>query len=353
MSNTWPPQQEPPQTGWPQQEPPQAGWPQAGWPQSWYPPQPAPYDEPGCGYGPGYGTGYGPGYGTGYGAGYGAPGPSSAGRPGGWPPPQGDPWSQWGREPPQEMYQPGRPPPNLLPTPQAPYGAPDPYGTQDPYWAQGPYGPYGPYGTHPTRRPRSFNWFVPVVVLMVFAILVAAGGAYALVRYGPATTNPPATAQGTASRTPSIPAGFHAYTSVSVGVQFYVPNGWTTKDDVTQAGVHDLQAVGPYGMPGLVVASATSGEREEDVANRVLVAPSDSKTVDKKEGPTYVVFAGANWVRVAGDITAAGMRLHAAALAATHGDHLYVIEFVATTSNFGAADARYFQVVTRSFQFLS
>jgi hypothetical protein len=346
MSNTWPPQQEPPQTGWPQQEPPQAGWPQAGWQQSWYPPQPAPYDEPGYGYGAGYGTGYGPGYG--------APGPSSAGRPGGWPP-QGDPWSQWGREPPQEMYQPGRPPPNLLPTPQAPYGAPDPYGTQDPYRAQGPYGPYGPngpYDTHPTHRPRSFNWFVPVVVLMVFAILVAAGGAYALARYGPATTNQPATAQGAASRTPSIPSGFHAYTSVSVGVQFDVPDGWITKD-IVQAGAHEVQAFNPLGMPGLVVVTAPGGEREEDVANRVLAAPSDSKTVDNKEGPKYVVFAGANWVRVAGDITVTGMRLHGAVLAVTHGDHLYVLEFLATTSNFAAADARYFQVVTRSFQFLS
>src|SRR5260221_12021629 len=94
MSYNWPPQQEPP----PQHEPPS----QAGWPQSWYPPQPPSYDRPGYGYGPR----------SGYGSGYGAPGPSSAGRPSGWPPPQpGDPWSQWGRGTPQEMYQPGRPAP--------------------------------------------------------------------------------------------------------------------------------------------------------------------------------------------------------------------------------------------------
>jgi len=343
MSNTWPPQQEPPpQAGWPQQEPPQAGWPQAGWPQSWYPPQPPPYDEPGYGYGAGYGTGYG--------AGYGAPGPSSVGWPGGWPPPQGDPWSQWGREPPQEMYQPGRPPPNLLPTPQAPYGAPDPYGMQDPYWAQGPY---GQYGNHPMPRPRSFNWFVPVVVLMVFAILVAAGGAYALARYGPATTNPPATAQGTASQTPGIPAGFHAYTNTTIGVRFNMPDGWTTKDDAAQASGHGMHAVSPDNMAVLSAASLTGGGGDVRMANLLLVAPSDSGAVDNKEGPMHVTFASANWVRVAGDITVTGTRLHLAVLAVTHGEHMYVIEFGTAPSSFAAADTRYFQVVTRSFQFLS
>ena len=142
------------------------------------------------------------------------------------------------------MYQPGRPPPPLLPTPQAPYGAPDPYSTQDPYWAQGPY---GQYGNHPTPRPRSFNWFVPVVVLMVFAILVAAGGAYALARCVPATTNLPATAQGAASRTPGIPAGFHAYTNATIGVRFNMPDGWTTKDDAAlgQVGHQLYQAILP------------------------------------------------------------------------------------------------------------
>lgn len=343
MSNTWPPQEPPSQAGWPPQEPPQAGW-----PQSWYPPQPPPYDEAGYGYGAGYSPRYG--------AGYGAPGPSSAGRPGGWPPQQGDPWSQWGREPPQEMYQPGRPPPPLLPYSEAPRGAPDPYGMQDPYWAQGPYGaygPYGPYGDHPAHRPRSFNWFVPVVVLLVFAILVAAGGAYALARYGPAITNQPATAPGTASRTPNIPTGFHTYTNATIGMQFDMPDGWITKDQPVQAGAHETDAISPFGLPGLAVGSLPGGNREEDLANLLLTAPSDSKTVDNKEGPTYVVFAGANWVREAGDLTKTGTRLHVAVLAVTHGDHMYVIEFVATPSGFAAADARYFQVITRSFQFLS
>jgi hypothetical protein len=280
MSNTWPPQQEPPQSGWPQ---------------SWYPPQPPPYDEPGYGYGAGYGTGYGAGYGTGYGAGYGAPGPSSAGRPGGWPPPQGDPWSQWGGEPAQEMYQPGRPPPNLLPNPQAPYGTPDPYGTQDPYWAQGPY---GPYGNHPTHRPRSFNWFVPVVVLMVFAILVAAGGAYALARYGPATTNPPATAQGTASRTPNIPAGFHSYTNATIGVQFDVPDVWTIDDNIAESGGTGMQATSPDAT-ALLAAVSFPGDDSPSLKGRGFygLAPTLCR-------PTATTLASLNTAEVACAATA-------------------------------------------------
>ncbi len=344
MSNMWPPQHEP------RQEPPQEP-PQAGWPQTWYPPQPPPYDEPGYGNGPG--SGYGTGYGAGSGAGSGAPGPSSVGRPGGWPPPQGDPWSGWGREPPQEMYQPGRPPPNLLPNPEAARGAPDPYGTQDPYWAQGTYGPYGPYGNHPVHRSRSFNWLVPVVVLMVFAILVAAGGAYALARYGPATTNLPATAQGTASRTPSIPAGFHAYSNTSVGVQFDVPNGWTTNDYVVATVGHAMRAISADHTAALGVVSFPSEGSEVDAANRVLAGQSSSGNVDNKEGPTRVTVAGATWVRVAGDVTTAGARLHEVVLVATHGNNMYFVDLAAAASSFAAADARYFQVVTRSFQFLS
>ena len=67
----------------------------------------------------------------------------------------------------------------------------------------------------------------------------------------------------------------------------------------------------------------------------------------------HMTFASANWVRVAGDITVTGTRLHLAVLAVTHGEHMYVIEFGTAPSSFAAADARYFQVVTRSFQFLS
>ena len=181
-----------------------------------------------------------------------------------------------------------------------------------------------------------------------------AGGAYALTRYGPATTNLPATtAQGTASRTPGIPAGFHAYTNTTLGVQFDMPDGWITKDEAAQAGVLGMEATSAGGLPGLAVASIPSVNREEELANALLTAPSDSKTVDHKEGPTYVVFAGANWVRMAGDITATGTRLHAVVLAVTHGDHMYVIYYLAPPSSFAAVDARYFQVVTRSFQFLS
>jgi hypothetical protein len=251
------------------------------------------------------------------------------------------------------MYQPGRPPPNLLSTPHAPYGAPDPYGTQDPYWAQGLYGPYGPYGTHPMRRPRSFNWFVPVVVLMVFAILVAAGGAYALARYGPATTNQPATAQGAASRTPSIPSGFHAYSNPALGVRFDMPDGWTTKDDVPQASGKGMYAVSPDGTNALSVASLTGGGGEIRVANLLLSATSDSGAVDNKEGPMHLMVAGVTWVRVAGDVTSSGKRLHIVVLAVTRGDHTIVLAFLATTSTFAAADARYFQATTQSFQFLS
>jgi hypothetical protein len=89
------------------------------------------------------------------------------------------------------------------------------------------------------------------------------------------------------------------------------------------------------------------------VANVVLAAPAASQTVEHKEGPTYVVFAGTNWVRMAGDITLTGTQLHTVVFAVTHADHIYVLYFLAAKSTFAAADAGYFQVVTRSFQFLS
>jgi hypothetical protein len=58
-------------------------------------------------------------------------------------------------------------------------------------------------------------------------------------------------------------------------------------------------------------------------------------------------------VREAGDVTRSGTHLHMVVLVATHGKSMYLLSFVATPSNFAAADTRYFQVVTRSFQFLS
>ena len=89
-----------------------------------------------------------------------------------------------------------------------------------------------------------------------------------------------------------------------------------------------------------------------DAANRVLAGQSSSGNVDNKEGPTHVTVSGATWVRVAGDVMTAGARLHEVVLVANHSNNMYFVDLAAATSNFAAADARYFQVVTRSFQFL-
>src|SRR5260221_13045924 len=99
-----------------------------------------------------------------------------------------------------------------------------------------------------------------------------------MARYGPATTNPPATAQGTASQTPGIPAGFHAYTNTTIGVRFNMPDGWTTKDDTAQASGHGMHAVSPDNMAALSTASLTGGGGDIRMANLLLVAPSDTNS---------------------------------------------------------------------------
>jgi hypothetical protein len=203
-------------------------------------------------------------------------------------------------------------------------------------------------------RPRARNWLLPAVVLIVLAILVGGGGAYALAQYNSRSTTPPATAHGTpVSQTPGIPAKFHAYTNTTIGVRFNMPDGWITKDDIVQAGAHALQATSTDDTAAIVVGSFPSGGNEVGAANGALAGTSDSGTVDNKVGPTHVTFAGASWVREAGDITRSGTRLHIVVLVATHGKSMYLLSFLATTSSFAAADTRYFQVVTRSFQFLS
>lgn len=289
-----------------------------------YPQQPPRYDDPRSGYG--------------------APGPRSGGRPGGWPAQQNDPWSEWGEPPTQGSYHPGRPYPQSHPYADAPYGNPDPYGMGDPYSG---YGPQGPYGNQPAPRRRSRNWLLPLMILLVL-ILVAGVGAYALKTYGPQSGG-----HGTASGTPSVPAGFHTDTNSAIGARFVVPDGWTTNDNLTVSGGHGMQATSPDGSAALIVGSLPEVGDLTGGANGALAGMSGSGSVANKEGPSNVTIAGTSWVREAGDITRSGVRLHAVVLLTTHGGHTYLLAFVATTSSFHDDDTRYFQITTQSFQFLS
>jgi hypothetical protein len=301
-----------------------------------------------------------PGYGR-----YGTPGPSSPGRPGGRSPQRGEPWPQWGGapapEPYQQPYPPRRPPPQVPPYPQDPRGVPYPYGTQDPYGVLGPYGPYsvpgqyGPYDSEPVPSPRPRNWLGQVVVaLVVFAVLVV----FALIRFAPAATTQPTTAPATvASPAQGTPAaGFHAYTNTAVGVQFNVPDGWTTQNQTTSFGPL-VQATSPDGTAALGVGSIPipSGGNVNEVAaaNGAMAGAADSGSVDNKEGPSQVPFGGATWVREAADLTRSGTRLHFVVYVATHGTRVYILDFAATIATFAATDARYFQPTIQSFRFLS
>jgi hypothetical protein len=358
MSNSWPPQQDPPpqveqthrrqtdERSFPQYPPAPRRAPSPysvqgpngpyGPSPSSRPLQPPSYDEADSRYG-----------------GYGMPGPPSAGRPGEWPPQRGEPWPQWGGA-------------------SAPRGAPSPYRTQDPYSMQNPYAPYGmpgpydPYGQYgpydygePAPSPRWHNWLLTAVgALVVFAILVV----FALIRFAPAATTVPTTAQGTApqgtatSQAHGIPAGFHVYTNTTVSVQFDIPDSWTIQDQPTVDGP-TAQANSPDGAAVIAVAAApipSSGNVNlAGGANGALAGVADSGIVNNKEGPTNVTFGGATWVREAGDLTRAGVPLHGVVFVATHGTRVYFLIFFATIATFAAADAHYFQTTIYSFQFLS
>ena len=326
MSNRWSPDEDPRD---------------AGWSRSPYPPQSqsqsSDYDDPRYGSG-GYG-GYG---------GYGTPGPYSSGRSGGRPPQQNDPWSEYGEPPVRGNYQPGRPYPQGAQYPDASYGNPDPYRMESQYGQYGPQDPYGPggYGGQPAPRRRSRNWLLPILAVLVLALVVAAG-AYAYKTYGPHSGG-----NVTTTTTPGIPAGFHAYSSTSIGARFVVPDGWTTQDNIAVAGGHEMQATSADGSAALVVGALPGTGDPAGGANGALVGMSSSGSVDHKEGPTNVTLAGTSWVREAGDITRSGVHLHGVVFVTTHGSHTYLMAFVATASSFSDDNTHYFQVTTQSFQFL-
>lgn len=295
---------------------------EARWSQSPYPPQSPNYDDSRYGYG--------------------APGPYSSGRSGGQPPRQNAPWSEWGESPTQGQgyYQPGGS------YSQEPQYQDAPYGQYDQY---GPYGPQDPYGGrgYPPEPRRSRNWLVPILSVLVLVLVVAAG-AFAYKTYGPQGKG-----HATASGTPGIPAGFHTYSSTTIGARFVVPDGWTTQDNMAVSGGHGMQATSADGNAALVVGALPGMGNLTGGANGALAGMSSTGSVDHKEGPTNVTLAGTSWVREAGDITRSGVKLHGVVFITTHGNHTYLMAFIAIASGFQDANTHYFQVTTQSFQFLT
>lgn len=349
--NTWPPHQEPPpEAQWPHPQPADENrfsqYPVAPRntsdlyaPYGSQPPQPPSSNETDSGYGQ-----------------YGAPGPSSAGRASGWPPPQGEPWPQRDAAPAPEQYHPRYPPPYFPQYPEAPRGAP--YGISDPYAVRDPYSNLPPEG------PRSRYSLVEIVMLVVIAIIIGAGGVWALTRYGPLATTQPTRAPGTAATGTAAslaqgtpPAGFHSYTNTTLGVQFDVPEGWTTQDKPTSLDP-GVQVTSPSDMALILVGAIAipNGQHVDEVAaaNGAMAGAVTSGTVENKEGPTQVPFAGVTWVREAEDITHASTEsVHMVVFVATHSTRLYLFVFFTPAATFAADNTDYFKTTTQSFRFLT
>jgi hypothetical protein len=183
-------------------------------------------------------------------------------------------------------------------------------------------------------------------MVMLVLILIVAVGAYAVANYGHG-------GHATANGTPGIPAGFHSYSSTTIGARFVVPDSWTTDGNIAVAGGHGMQATNSDGSAALVVDSLPGMGNLTGGANGALAGMSSSGSIAHKEGPTNVTIAGASWVREAGGITRSGVRLHGVVFVAAHGNRTFLIAFIATTSSFQNANSRYFQVTTQSFQFLT
>ena len=330
MSQSWPPQQPPS----PRERTPQ---PPYGPPNSGYGQRDAGYGQ----YEPGYGQ-YEQGYGqrdSGYGQyepgggqrdpGYGYPPQQQGGQPGGWPSPQGEPWSRG-------------------PTSQGrgPY-------SQYPAYPGGQYGaPYG-YGEPPAPPRRSGNWLLPVVVVLL--LLLVGGGAGYVLTHGKAlltSTTAHGTPTAAATTTPGIPAGFRLYTDNSAHVQFVMPHDWIAHGSISASS--GLALTSPDLNKAFEVLKAPGTADNGALATAFLDGVAGSSgTVANRVGPTQVSLAGETWAQESADVTRNGETVHVVALVASHSGATYLLGYLAPPSVFADANTRYFQPMVQSFTFLA
>lgn len=289
--------------------------------------------------------------------GYGYPPPHQSWQqeqPGGWGNVEDSGWSQAPTSRPQ--YQNPQYPQyqqNLQQAQYQQYQQQSPQYQQDQQDQQDQYGsPYGPrYGYEEPRRSR--NVLLPVLLVVVL-LLVVGGGAYVLTQRGAHSNGTPLASQVTTSATgtPGIPQGFHAYADNAAHVRFGIPQGWTTTGSASGPDTTSgLEVMSPDQNSFMLVKQYNVAGNTVGAANGALAGAAGSSQLTNKQGPTNVKFAGETWVQVSGDATPSGTPIHMVILVTTHKGASYLIGFFAVKSSFDSANTRDFQPMQNSFGF--
>ncbi|HEV2238846.1 MAG TPA: hypothetical protein VGR57_19460 [Ktedonobacterales bacterium] len=307
-----------------------------------------------------------------YGSGYGGWAPASGrrGQQGGqWGPPSGGGWGQPPQGPGSQWGPPsgggwGQSPQG----PGGPYGPP-PYPPQYPaqYPQQYPAPPYdqsyverygygNPYERRPPTEleepPRSKAGMAALGVLLVVAVLVAAGGAYALThvhRPSAGVVAPPAVSVTTDT------SSLRTVSDATDHIQFGVPQGWTTSGTASTEGGFQCTSPEQAAVMQVAMVPIPLGASNDLVplVKGWFEGVSSHTTVTDQQGPTNVTLAGSTWTQEIGSFTRATISFRGIALVTARGGNFYLLAMAAPVGEFESINTKDFQPFEQSFTFLS